>query len=404
MFKHTLLFTLLFICHTLLAQTGNKRVDPKNLQLSWEVVEEEYQGTQQALAAITIENKGQNHMPANGWSLYFNASPGFKPKEENAPVKVEHINGDLLRITPTGSFKSIPAGASQRLEFVTGGRVFNESMVPGGFYLVWEDNPGKGYAIGNFTSKKPAVDKIGWIQPATIYEQNQVIKNIPVEKLTKVFPTPAQYIETGTSFTLTAATPIVADNAFKNEAALLADYLSTVFGKKPAVTATGSGKAINIKKKDGLGPEAYELEVTPQGVTIAATTPAGAFYGTQSLKTLIPPAALAKKQSSVNLTGVRVTDEPRFDHRAFMMDVARNFQKKEQVLKVLDLMALYKMNVLHFHFSEDEAWRLEIPGLPELTEVGSRRGHSTDESKSLQPSLGSGPDADKSSGSGYYSR
>ncbi|MFD2999077.1 family 20 glycosylhydrolase [Pontibacter toksunensis] len=406
MIKRTLLiaFCTFFICFTILAQSGTNRMNPKELNLTWEVVEEGYQNKNQTLSAITLKNTGKDPLPANGWSLYFHASPSFKANEVNAPVKIEHVNGDLLRMVPTASFSSLAAGASKRIELVSGGQMINESRAPEGFYLVWSDNPAKGYAIGESVNKKPSVNKIGWIEPAEIYEQNKVIKDIPVEKLTKVFPTPAQYTETGQNFSLTAAVPVITDNAFSREANLLADYLSTVFGQKPAVKTSGTGKAIRLQKKQGLGEEAYELQVTPQEVVISASTPAGIFYGTQSLKTLIPPSALATKQSSVTLTGVNVKDEPRFGHRAFMLDVGRNFQTKEEVLKVLDLMALYKLNVLHFHLNEDEGWRLEIPALPELTQVGSKRGHTLDDKKNLQPSYASGPDVDATSGSGYYTK
>ncbi|MHC2992133.1 beta-N-acetylhexosaminidase, partial [Pontibacter sp. HJ8] len=108
--------------------------------------------------------------------------------------------------------------------------------------------------------------------------------------------------------------------------------------------------------------------------------------------------------TSVAIPAVTVSDAPRFGHRAFMMDVGRNFQPKEQVLKTLDLMGLYKLNVLHFHLNEDEGWRLEIPGLPELTEVGAKRGHTQDNKKNLQPSYGSGPDVENKIGSGHYTR
>ncbi|GAB3531719.1 family 20 glycosylhydrolase [Pontibacter brevis] len=388
----------------MLAQTGANRVNPKEINLVWEVVEEGYQNKNQTLSAITLKNTGQKPLPATGWSLYFHASPSFKTREKSAPVKIEHVNGDLLRMVPTSGFSGLAAGASARIELVSAGQMVNESRAPEGFYLVWNDNTAKGYAIGEAVNKKPAENKIGWIQPSEIYEQNKVIKDIPAEKLTKIFPTPAQYSETGQAFTLTSAVPVIADNAFTREATLLADYLSTVFGQKPVVKTSGTGKAIRLQRKNGMGEEAYELQVSPQEVIITASTPAGIFYGTQSLKTLMPPSALASKQSSVSLTGVHVKDEPRFGHRAFMMDVARNFQKKEEVLKVLDLMALYKLNVLHFHLNDDEGWRLEIPALPELTEIGSRRGHTLDDSKNLQPSLGSGPDVDASSGSGYYSK
>lgn len=385
-------------------QTPALPLDTKDITLSWEVVEEKHQGKNQALSALTIKNTGKVAMPAQGWTLYFHGSPSFKPKAgEAAPVKVEHINGDYLRMTPTQSFKGLAAGASQRIEFVSAGQVINEFRAPLGFYLVWDQDKTKGYPIP-LDIIRPTHTAIDWLTPQDIYSQNQEIKDIAGEKLTKIFPTPAQYQETGQTFTLTQAVPVVADKAFQKEAGLLAVHLGKIFGQKPAVKSAGTGKAIRIQQKAGMGPEAYELTVTSQEVVISATTPAGAFYGTQSLKTLLPPQALAKKQKSVQVPGVQVKDEPRFGHRAYMMDVARNFQPKEEVLKVLDLMALYKINVFHFHFSDDEGWRLEIPGLPELTQVGGRRGHTEDEKDFLTPAYGSGPDVDKLSGSGFYTR
>ena len=103
-------------------------------------------------------------------------------------------------------------------------------------------------------------------------------------------------------------------------------------------------------------------------------------------------------------TVVLVSDEPRFGYRAFMLDVGRNFQTKKEVLKLLDVMALYKLNVFHFHLTEDEGWRLEIPSLPELTSVGAQRGHTLDAKMFLPPSHGSGPDTSHLAGSGFYSR
>jgi hexosaminidase len=87
-----------------------------------------------------------------------------------------------------------------------------------------------------------------------------------------------------------------------------------------------------------------------------------------------------------------------------MLDVARNFQPKPLVLRTLDLMARYKLNVLHFHLTDDEGWRVEIPSLPELTSVGARRGHTLDSSRFLAPAYGSGPEVDQPWGSGFFSR
>ena len=408
--KHSLVAVwLIFCCCTLaLAQKANSQFDPKKLKVTWELVDNDYEGKPQSLSALTLTNTGQVPLPASGWSLYFNALGSVKPIDKS-PVQIEHMNGDLQRLVPTADAKAIPAGGSQRIELIGRGRVSSVSNTPTGLYLVWDQEPNKGLPVQlEVKTPDPAkVDNAGltkWITAAKVYEQNQAVQDIPVEKLPKVFPTPSEYAETGKAFTLTPAVAIVADNAFKREGELLADYLATVLGKKPAVQTSGKGNGIRLVQKAGMAPEGYELQVTAQGITITASTPAGAFYGTQSLKTLIPPTALAKKQASVAIPGVTVSDSPRFGHRAFMMDVARNFQPKEQVLKTLDLMALYKINVLHFHLNDDEGWRLEIPGLPELTEVGAKRGHTVDNKAHLQPSYGSGPSADNKTGSGHYTR
>ncbi|MBF9253750.1 carbohydate-binding domain-containing protein [Pontibacter sp. 172403-2] len=390
------------------AQTKNTGTgfDSENLKITWELIGNNTPDDRHSLSALTLTNTGQQPLPASGWSLYFNSSPSFQPKDTSAPVKVEHINGNLLRLTPTKNFKSIPAGGSLRLEFVSRGQVINATDAPEGFYLVWNNNPTKGLPVQEVTYTTPDRDKNEtlWVAAKKIYNQNKSIQDIPFDKLPEIFPTPVKYEETGKSFTLTPAIPLVTDAAFKSEAELLATYLSSVFGEKPSIQASGQGKAIRLQQQDGFAPEGYALQVSPDGIAISASTPAGIFYGIQSLKTMIPPAALAGMPSSVSITGVQVTDEPRFGHRAFMVDVARNFQPKQQLLKVLDLMALYKLNVLHFHMSDDEGWRLEIPALPELTEVGSKRGHTLDNKKNLQPSYASGPSVENTTGSGYYSK
>ena len=133
---------------------------------------------------------------------------------------------------------------------------------------------------------------------------------------------------------------------------------------------------------------------------IFAGTNAGIFYGIQSLRQLLPLTA----KGTASIPAITVKDEPRFAFRSFSLDVARNFHSKAQVLRMLDVMAVYKVNTLHLHMSDDEGWRVEIAGLPELTAVGGRRAHGVNELEALQPAYGSGPDVVNTSGSGFYTR
>jgi hexosaminidase len=152
--------------------------------------------------------------------------------------------------------------------------------------------------------------------------------------------------------------------------------------------------------------EAYEVSIDLAGIDIVGVDAAGVFYGIQSLRMLLPLDAYREARTSINVPAVTMSDAPRFPYRGLHLDVSRNFQPKEAVLRLFDLMALYKLNTFHFHLTDDEGWRLAIDGLPELTEIGGRRGHTTDEREHLIPSYGSGPDPDPavSYGSGWYSR
>lgn len=139
----------------------------------------------------------------------------------------------------------------------------------------------------------------------------------------------------------------------------------------------GAGKAkrnialqINGNKVAQLGEEGYELVVKPEAIVISANAPAGIFYGMQSLLQLLPPGA---KGGAVALAACTVTDYPRFGWRGLMLDVSRNFFTVDEVKQYIDLMAQYKLNVLHWHLTDDNGWRIEIKSLPKLTEIGACR-------------------------------
>ena len=109
--------------------------------------------------------------------------------------------------------------------------------------------------------------------------------------------------------------------------------------------------------------ESYHIQVntSEMSIIITGTGNAGVFYGVQTL------LALITKEGQV--PEVQIRDSPRFSYRGLMVDIARNFQPKNEILKLLDVMAMYKMNKLHFHLTDNEGWRLEIPGIEELTSV-----------------------------------
>ncbi len=379
----------------------------RDLSISWEALQNDYLHRGPSLNAITITNNGKNTFPASGWKIYFNDADMLRPETVTGNAKIDFINGDLFSLTPTGTFAEIKPGESVTIQFVGEDNVVNITDGPDGFYVVWDAKPDKGYNTGVLTIKpfKPAY--AGLITPAIIYDQNKIINDIPEQQLTKVFPTPVRYKETPGVFNLNKGITITAgpNERFEKETNLLKGNLESLMGEKfKPDPKSNMIKWINILYDGGLAPEGYSLHVDTAGITILASTSAGAFYGIQSLKTLIPPSAWVQPQKEIQIPCVDVKDEPRFPYRAFMLDVGRNFEPKSEVFKVLDVMALYKLNVFHLHLTEDEGWRLEIPSLPELTEVGAKRGHTLDTKYNLPPSHGSGGEVDNKTGTGYYTR
>jgi hexosaminidase len=139
--------------------------------------------------------------------------------------------------------------------------------------------------------------------------------------------------------------------------------------------------AVRLYLDDGLAPEEYRLGAAPdRGIEIRGGGAAGVFWGAQTLRQLLGPEAFRRAPVRPGRTyGVphqTVRDAPRFAWRGLMLDVARHFLPKDQVLRYVDLMAAHKLNVLHLHLTDDQGWRIEIERYPRLTEVGSWRART----------------------------
>jgi hexosaminidase len=115
-----------------------------------------------------------------------------------------------------------------------------------------------------------------------------------------------------------------------------------------------------------LGSEGYQLDTSEKKAVIWAFTPAGWFYGRQTLKQITAPDGTAPR--------VRITDRPRFAYRGLLLDSARHMYSIEYIKRTIDLLASYKINRLHWHLTDDVGWRVQIDKYPKLTEVGAWRG------------------------------
>ncbi|MFC1653092.1 beta-N-acetylhexosaminidase [Planctomycetota bacterium] len=199
--------------------------------------------------------------------------------------------------------------------------------------------------------------------------------------LPAIIPQPCDLVQGNGYFAIESETRIVADYGAREVADQLATYLAPAMGFRLKVL-TRNGLLDNVIELNlrpslaGFGPEEYRLDVDVNGVHISAATPAGLFYGVQTLRQLLPPEIFSDnrvKDVSWRVPIVTIQDQPRFRWRGMHLDVCRHFMPKAFVKKYVDLIALHKMNVFHWHLTEDQGWRIEIKKYPKLTEVGAWR-------------------------------
>ena len=193
-----------------------------------------------------------------------------------------------------------------------------------------------------------------------------------------LIPTPSHSNGAVGTFRVAATTAVLFSGAGAADVAryfieLIKDQRPDLAFRTPKEGAPASGSIAFVLAADekGQGAEGYSLAVTPKGVTITARTPAGLFYGAVTLWQLI--TADAMQGLSVDIPALRIVDAPRFSWRGVMLDSARHFQSPEYIKQFIDWMALHKLNVLHWHLVDDQAWRLEIKKYPRLTSIGAWR-------------------------------
>ncbi len=366
------------------------------LQLRWELVGDSVTTDWAASrAAFTLTNRDKKPLPANGWSIYYNALHGANPGSVGSGFTIEDLTGELHRLVPSG-FAGLAPGASVRIPYITD-LLLNRSFAPQGPYIVFDTAKDVGIGLTDYVAA-PFERRVA--TPEQQFALDSLTRVIPAAELPPVFPTPVEVTKGTGRLRLSALPAVIASDALKNETAFATEYLRPYFSS----AKTGSGAALRLEVGPVAGqtaPEAYSLVVdSGQGIRVVGVSPAGVFYGLQTLRSVLPAPT---PKTGVVIPAIQVVDAPRFGYRGFMLDVARNFHPKPAVLRTIDLLARYKLNVLHLHLTDDEGWRVEIAGLPELTAVGARRGHPPDSDKHLQPAFGSGPLVDRPFGSGFFS-
>ena len=192
----------------------------------------------------------------------------------------------------------------------------------------------------------------------------------PPSPSVNVIPEPLAVSEaTGAPLVITDGARIVADAAGASSARELADLVLRTRGLH--LSLQGGGRAaIRLVRTRGTAPESYVLKVAADGVRIEASDDAGLFYGAVTLWQLMTADG---GKGPASLAPMTIQDSPRFRWRGLMLDSARHFQTPAEIRRLIDWMAVHKLNVLHWHLTDDQGWRLQILKYPRLTEVGGWR-------------------------------
>lgn len=358
-------------------------------------------------AVITLTNKGEA-VTDKDWAIYFHS---IRPILEvaNDQFKVSHIMGDLHKLEPTDKFTGFPAKQAVEIPVVNEyWQLFVTDVLPR-WYVTAEGATAKMIAntdtedLFQFVTpldgqwKRTPDDKNILMTAEARFEKNSDVKALNLATLRgQIIPTPQEVKISGQDVDLSkgvkldlSALGADAQEAVKSRFALL--------GVKEGSYPIRTEIAVKAFAGDEAISGAYQLHIGANEAVITGFDQAGVFYGLQSLLSLIPSSGEQK------IARLEAKDAPRFDYRGIQLDVGRNFHSKDAVLRLLDQMSAYKLNKFHFHLTDDEGWRIEIPGLPELTDIGSKRCHDLSEKTCLLPQLGSGPDSNNN-GSGHFSR
>lgn len=330
------------------------------------------------------------------WSLHWNQQSAIIDNDSLPPnLKYQYVAGQSYNILSFGKGFTLNTGESVSVDLKQSGVVKRKSDLPvGGFVVI--DNQFIDVKFINLWQNAMGIERLDI--PSSVDRYNNYLSStVNKSELDLIVPTPNTIELLGGELPLKSKYSINIDESLNLDSNLIVSLLDEV--TEIDIKKNDSNNDIYVNYVDDLNEESYILNINQDKILISASDRAGALYAIQSLKQIF----LVSKLENTPIKNLIVNDSPRFSYRGMLLDISRNFYGPEKIKQIIDYLSFFKINHLDFRITDDEGWRLEIPGLEELTEVGSKRAYTKDEFENLIPMYGSGPDTD-SSGSGYLSR
>ena len=344
---------------------------------------------------FTINNSTKMNFDSK-WSLHWNQQSAIIDNDSLPPnLKYQYVAGQSYNILSFGKGFTLNTGESVSVDLKQSGVVKRKSDLPvGGFVVI--DNQFIDVQFINLWQNAMGIERLDI--PSSVDRYNNYLSStVNKSELDLIVPTPNTIKLLGGELPLKSKYSITIDESLNLDSNLIVSLLDEV--TEIDIKKNDSINDIYVDYVDDLNEESYILNINQDKILISASDRAGALYAIQSLKQIF----LVSKIENTPIKNLIVNDSPRFSYRGMLLDISRNFYGPEKIKQIIDYLSFFKINHLDFRITDDEGWRLEIPGLEELTEVGSKRAYTKDEFENLIPMYGSGPDTD-SSGSGYLSR
>ena len=332
------------------------------------------------------------------WSLHWNQQSSIID-EQSVPENViyDYVAGQSYNILTFGKDYILAKDSSFSIDLSQRGIVRRQSDLPVGGFIVSNDDI-LDVEFDYVWKNAIGVEKLN--APTSVDRYNEYTSNSLLDKsdLDYIIPTPSNFIINDGEVEMLNNYSIVIDQNFN----LSEQLINSVFDGIVNIDFYNTSEVTNritIDLDESINTESYQLSISDEGIFISSADSAGALYALQSLKQIF----LISKLEDTPMKFIEVNDSPKFSYRGMLLDISRNFYGPEKIKQIIDYLSFFKINYLDFRLTDDEGWRLEIPGLEELVEVGSKRAYTKDEFENLIPMYGSGPDTN-SPGSGYLSR
>ena len=349
---------------------------------------------------FVLSNNSNYSIHSKNWSIFWSQMYGdIDNNSLPEGVTFESINGDYRKL----NFEDFQLKKNSSIEFEFLMNGFWERLVlgPQGVFIR-DDLRDTTYDVDTEIKWRAAegIEKLNLPNSKSRYNDNKLTKHLHRNMIGDIIPTPKSIKKISGKYELKDTFNIsFNDDEFTDVINLYLKNSNEFLGIKHNKNVEDYD--ILLTKNESFSDEEYTLNIIDEKIKINFADKSGLSYALNSLFQLLINAKIEKSNF---ISNYEIHDVPRFKYRGIHLDISRNYYGPQKIKQLLDFMHYFKLNKFHLNITDDEGWRIEIPGLPELTDIGSKRGYTSDERDHLNPAYGSGSKTNMLYGSGYLKR